>query len=150
MRKVENHIKLSQEERAKLVAVIHGGKASEILHANILLMCDENAKMFTPKQIAEALNTTKQTINKVKQRYFEVGIDKCLIRKNAGRAPIPPKITGDVEAKIIALACSQAPKGSARWTLRLLADKSVELKIIDSISYESVGTLLKKHNLSLI
>jgi len=146
MKTIERHISLTEEEKEKLLKVVVTGKPSEILYANILLMSD---KGFTPKRISEALSTTKQTVNTVKQRYFQEGAEKCLIRKNTGKAPYPAKITGEVEAKVVALACMQAPQGKSRWTLQLLADKTVELNILDSISYESVNTILKKHNLSL-
>jgi len=146
MKKIEKPIELGQAEREKLLMVLEKGTPKEILYANILLMSD---KGFTPKKIAEALNTTKQTVNNVKQKYFTHGLGKCLVRKNAGKAPYAPKITGDVEAKIVTLACSSPPEGRSSWALRLLADKAVELQYIDAISYVSVATILKKHNLSL-
>jgi len=146
MKTITNHIVLSQEEKERLLQILSNGKPNHILYANILLMSD---KGFPPKRIVEALSTTKQTVNNVKQRYLRGDIDKCLVRKNAGKAPYPAKITGDVEAKIIALACSKAPEGRIKWTLNLLAEKTVELKYIDSISDVSVMNVLKKHNLNL-
>ena len=147
MKTIEKHIILTNDERGKLLKVLSSGKPNEILYANILLMSD---KGFAPKKVAEALNTTKQTVNTAKQRFFEQGVEKCLVRKNAGKAPYASKITGDVEARIIALACSTVPDGRNRWTLRLLADKSVELQIANGLSHDAIGKLLKKHNLSLI
>ena len=146
MKTITNPVLLHEEERNKLLDIVNSGNPKEILYANILLMSD---KGVAPKRVSELLNTTKQTVNNVKQRYFEGGVKKCMIRKNAGKAPYPAKITGDVEAKIVALACSQAPKGRSKWTLQLLADKSVELKYIESITDVSVMTVLKKHKLSL-
>ena len=145
MNKIQKHIKLSDYEEGELKRVLLSGKPREILLANILLM---SANGFTPKRIAESLSTSKQTVNNAKRRFFNTGL-KCLIRKNAGRAPIAPKITGDVEAKIISIACSKAPDGYGRWTLQMIADKSVELQYIEAVSDESVRRLLKKRNLSL-
>jgi hypothetical protein len=147
MNRIQKWITLSGEDEEKLLKILSCGKPREILHANILLMC---GKGYPPKVIVKALSTTKQTVNNVKQRYIKIGIDKFAVRANAGKAPYPAKITGDVEARIVALACSQPPNGYVRWTLRLLADKSVELQYIDEISYVSVGSVLKKHNLNLI
>ena len=146
MKTITRPVVLTDEEKAKLLSVVSNGKPKEILHSNILLMSD---KGFTPKKISEALSTSKQTVNTIKQHYFKEGIERCLVRKNAGKAPYSAKITGEVEAKVVALACTQAPQGKSRWALQLLADKAVELKIIDSISHESINTILKKHNLSL-
>ena len=94
-------------------------------------------------------NSTTTTVQIIRKLYAEGGIDAAIKRKVRKAPPVQPKITGDVEAHIIAMACSQPPKGFAKWSLRLLADKTVELGYIDGISYVSVGTVLKKHNLSL-
>ena len=147
MKTIKNHVSLSEEEEKKLRKILETGKPNEIRAANILLM---SGKGFTPKKIAESLSTTKQTVNNVKQRFFKLGVDKCMIRKNAGVAPFAPKITGDVEAKITTIACSTPPQGRTRWTLELIANETVRLNILDSISGASVHTVLKKTNLSLI
>jgi len=153
MKKIEKNIELTDSERELLLAIIKTGKrkSKEILHANILLQSDVGAKMtLTPTQIVKALNTSKQTVANVKNAYFDGGIERAVFRKKRETAPVEPKITGDIEAKIITLACNKAPDGRNRWTLRLLADKCVELQFIDSISYKSIEKVLKKHNLSLI
>lgn len=153
MKTIERNIELTMEERDFLTKLVRGRKSSgkEILHANILLGSDIGRGSFlAPTKLAVALNTSKQTVIGIKKRYFSGGIVSAVFRKKRAHPPVPAKITGDVEAKVIALACSKAPEGRNRWTLRLLADKSVELKYIESISYKSVETLLKKHNLSLI
>jgi len=120
--------------------------------AKIILELDEanGRKPLTQAQIAEKIGVTRQTINDVRKAYTEKGgITEFLQRKKRITPPVAPKITGDVEAHIIALACGPVPKGCARWTVRLLADKCVEQNYIDSISFKSVQRLLKKHNLSL-
>jgi transposase len=94
-------------------------------------------------EIANALNTSSTTVMNVKKAYCEKGTDDTITRKKRSKPPVEAKITGEVEAKIIALSCSEPPAGFSRWTLRLLADKSVELGIIDQISYVSVSSVLK-------
>lgn len=138
---------LSETERKKLIKVVKNGTSSakSILHANIILSLDESiSKPQTFTQIALAFNTTTTTITTVKKEYCEKGIDDAINRKKRITPPVNPKITGEVEAKIIALSCSAPPAGRSKWFLRLLADKSVELQIIDSISHEAVSRLLKK------
>ena len=153
MKTIEKTIKLSQEQRKELLMVVKKGenKSRTIMRANVLLMLDENSKNHsTPLKTARAYGISRQTVNNIKQSFLANGIKKTIKRKKRMTAPVPSKITGDIEAKIIMLACSKAPKGYGRWTLRLIADKSIELNIIDSISHEAVSRLLKKHNLSLI
>jgi len=96
------------------------------------------------------LGISVTTITKVKKDFFAAEDVKAFLqRKKRATPPVEPKITGDVEARIIALACSEVPAGCSRWTVRLIADKSVELQIVDSLSFKSVQRLLKKRNLSL-
>ena len=118
------------------------------MHANVLLAADENNSKSrkSETEIAELLHVSKQTVHTIRQLYFEKGLDAALGRKKRNTPPVPAKITGDVEARIIALSCSEPPSGHSKWTLRLLADKAVELEIIDSISHVAVGQLLKKTN----
>jgi len=110
----------------------------------------EEPKKETQHQIAKRVGTSYQTINNTKKAFIAApNIHKFLHRKKRQTPPIEPKITGETEAHIIALACSQPPKGYNKWTLRLIADKSVELDYVDSLSHMSVKRLLKKHNLNL-
>ena len=96
------------------------------------------------------LGISRQTVNDVRNDYLKIkNVSKFLQRKKRETPPIQPKITGEVEARIIALACSEAPQGYARWTLKLLAEKSVQLHYIDTISPMSICNVLKKRNLSL-
>ena len=150
MPKVKNHVRLSSTERNRLESLISKGAATakSIMHANVLLAADENNSKSrkSETEIAELLHVSKQTVHTIRQLYSEKGLDAALGRKKRNTPPVPAKITGDVEARIIALSCSEPPSGRSKWTLRLLADKAVELEIIDSISHVAVGQLLKKKN----
>jgi predicted XRE-type DNA-binding protein len=119
--------------------------------AKIILELDEadGRKPLTQGQIAEKVGVTRQTVNDAKKAFIKVGsISAFLQRKKRETPPVEPKITGEVEAHIIALACSSVPVGYAKWGVRLLADKCVALNYIDSISFKSIQRVLKKHNLS--
>jgi len=145
---------LTSEQRQELEKFCNKGVHSVKLakRARIILELDtsEGKKATKQEEIAKSVCVSRQTVNAAKQDYLAAeSVAAFLQRKKRDTPPIAPKIVGDVEAKIIALACSEAPKGRARWTLQLLADKSVELNIIESISDVSVHRLLKKHNLSL-
>ena len=120
--------------------------------AKIILELDEadGRKPLTQAAIAEKIGVTRQTVNNAKQAFLAAGNATAFLqRKKREAPPVQPKITGEVEAHIIALACSPVPEGCAKWGVRLLADKCVELNYIDSISFKSVQRVLKKHNLSL-
>lgn len=148
MPKIKYRVRLSQDERNTLLNHVSKGSASakSIMHANVLLAADENnpSGRKSEVEIAELFHVNPQTVHAIRKRYSEQGLDATIGRKRRETPPVEPKITGDVEAKIIALACSTPPTGRSRWSLRLLADKAVELQYIDSISHEAVGRLLKK------
>jgi len=148
MPKVKYHVRLSKEERRTLLGIISKGAASArtIMRANVLLAADENSPNGKKSEIeiAALFNVHQQTVHTVRKEYYENGLDVALSRKKRETPPVEPKITGEVEAKIIALSCSTPPPGSSKWSLRLLADKAVELNYIDSISYVAIGKLLKK------
>jgi hypothetical protein len=149
MPKLMYKVNLTEEEQAKLTQITTTGKTSakEILHASILLATADNRPIkLTISEAAQKCNTTNTTIQIIRKTYAQHGLETALKRKKRQTPPIPPKITGEVEAHIIALACSEPPKGYAKWSLRLIANKTVELNYIDQISYVSVGTVLKKHN----
>ena len=95
-------------------------------------------------EIAELYNVHQQTVHTIRKEYSQKGLEATVFRKKRETPPVAPKITGDVEAKIIALSCSTPPPGRSKWSLRLLADKSIELQYVESISHEAVGRLLKK------
>ena len=145
-------VSLSATERERLAKIVKSGKmpARTILRANILLAVDKNGKSpMTVQEAAIAFNTSSTTVQNVRTAYGERGLDATLQRKKRETPPVEAKVTGEVEAHIIALACGDPPKGYAKWTLRLLADKSVRLGYIDSISHTQVGRILKKTNISL-
>jgi transposase len=140
-------VKLVPEERAYLEHLLAGGKAAArtLTHARILLKVDEgvDGPGWTDEAIAEALEVNRSTIERVRQRCVEDGVEAAL-RPRPSRQLHPRKLDGAQEAHLVALACSPAPKGRDRWSLRLLADKLVELEIVDAISYETVRQTLKK------
>ena len=145
-------VTLTKEEREKLEALSSKGKhaAQTILNALVLLACDEGKyqkKRSINEEIARILTVSMKTIDRVKKRFVEEGLDMALTGKSSTRI-YSRKADGDLEAHLIALSCSKAPQGYQRWTLRLLADKAVELKYIDAISYETVRRVLKKTSLS--
>ena len=140
-------IELSEADRAMLSDIVSKGTSSArtILRANILLASDKNGKRYmTVAEIAEVYHTTPTTVQNVRTSYCEKGLDATISRKKRETPPIPAKITGDVEARVIALACGNPPEGYSKWTLRLLANRTVELGYIDEISYVSIYRILKK------
>ena len=144
------HIQLSNEDRQELEALIRAGKAPARTQtwARILFLSDENqTKPRKTKEIASALLCSLPTITNIRRKFVEGGLQSALYdRPRPGQAP---KITGEIEAQLIALACSQPPEGKARWTLQMLADKLVELELVESISDVAVMKRLKKMNLNL-
>lgn len=144
------HIHLNADERQELEQLIKSGKhaARAISHARVLLLLDRSqGRERTLQDVADAALVSYGTVANIKKRYFAEGLASALVDKP--RPGAQPKVTGEVEAQLIALACSNPPEGHARWTLRLLADKLVELEILESISHVAVGNALKKTNLSL-
>jgi len=144
-------VSLTKEEQKSLEEVTKTGKAAaaKINHAKILLKADINRDEggWKDQAISIALDTSVSTIEQVRQRFVEEGLEAALNPRP--RTATPKKLDGEVEAHLIAMACSESPEGSSRWTLRLLADKMVSLGYVDSISHESVRQVLKKTNLSL-
>lgn len=146
-------IELSDQDKVYLLDIVTKGTspARTILRANILLSSDKrNEKYMTVAEIATTYHTTPTTVQNVRTSYCEKGLEATIKRKKRETPPIPAKVTGELEAHIIALACGEPPQGYARWTLRLLADKTVEMGYIDSISHVTVSKILKKTSLSLI
>ena len=145
-------IELSTQDKAELIDIVTKGKrpARTILRANILLASDRrNERYMTVSEISKAYHTTPTTVQTVRTSYCEKGLEATINRKKRETPPVPAKVTGEVEAHVIALACGEPPEGYSRWTLRLLADKTVELGYIESISHVTISTILKKMNLSL-
>lgn len=152
MPSIKYMIELTDQDRKKLKAIVNKGKSSAraIKRANILLASDRGAKRpMTVSEVSAAFDVSATTVQKVRTQYAEHGLKGTIERRRRKTPPVAAKVTGEVEARIIALACSEPPEGYARWTVRLLADKSVELGYIDSISAMTVNRTLKKTNLSL-
>lgn len=145
-------VELSEQDKTVLLDIVSKGTstARKILRANILLASDKQSdKYMTVAEIAEAYHTTPTTVQTLRTSYCERGLDATINRKKRETPPVPAKVTGEVEAHIIELACSNPPEGYSKWALRLLADKTVELGYINSISHVTVSSVLKKMNLSL-
>src|SRR6266852_2471785 len=142
-------MKVTPEERAQLVELLSKGKAAArtLTHARILLKADEGVAgpRLSDEAIAEALEVNRSTVERVRTLCVEEGFEAAL-RPRPSRQLHPRKLDGVQEAHLITLACSPAPNGRARWSLRLLADKVVELEIVDGISHETVRQTLKKKN----
>jgi transposase len=142
-------VTLSAAERDELTALIRKGKAAarKLAHARVLLQVDESAAEAkgTDEQVAQALNLSRRTVERVRERFVEQGFSAALLPRPSTRR-YARALDGADEARLIALACSQPPEGKARWTLRLLAEQAVELKIVESVSHETVRQTLKKTN----
>jgi len=139
------HINLSDDERMELEQLVKSGvhPAREITRARVLLLLDRSqGRQRTIAEVVEAGMVSQGTVSNIKKRYFEGGLERAL--HDLPRPGAVPKIDGEVEARLITLACSEPPKGREHWTLRLLADKLVELELVDSISHVAVGNALKK------
>ena len=149
---VRYKVVLTKDEHDQLKTVLGKGKHSSQQYRNtcILINTDEGpyGRKLSNEQIAQVLQINTKTVERVKQRLVEEGFDVCMDRKPYPKKG-PIKTDGDFEAHLIALSCSEAPEGFARWSLRLLADKMVELQYTDSISHETVRQVLKKTKLNL-
>jgi len=145
-------IKLTKSEVEELHAIINKGShtSQTFRAAYILLNCDAGkySDKVTNEQISKVLKVGMRTIDRVKKKFVEEGLEAVLERSPTTRI-YERKSDGDMEAKLVSLCCSEPPKGYARWSLRLLADKMVELKFVESISHVTVRSVLKKTNLSL-
>lgn len=145
-------VTLTEEERNFLTELTSKGRhrSQKVLNALILLACDEGGYKnlrSTNAEISKVLNTSMRKIDRVKKRFVTQGLDVALSGKISERV-YEKKADGDFEAHLVALSCSKPPEGFSRWSLRLLADRAVELNYIDSISHETVRRVLKKTNLS--
>lgn len=137
-------VKLSQEECETLQGIISSGKraAKTILRARVLLKADAS---WSDEKIAEALDVNVRTVERMRQQFVEEGFEGFMSRRKSRRKYLR-KLDGKQEAQLTQIACSQPPEGRARWTLRLLADRMVQLDYIESVSHETVRQVLKKMN----
>lgn len=153
MPKIKYRLSLTSDEREELKAIVARGKhnAQNVINALILLNCDENApkaRTMREQDIADVLHVSAMKIYRVKQRFVDEGLEVAL-NGHKGQRVYERKADGDFEAHLVALSCSDPPPGHVRWSLRLLADKLVELQYVDSMSYETVRRVLKKTNSDL-
>jgi transposase len=146
-------VTLTKEERKELETMTRRGKthARRFIHARALLLCDAGADgpTWNVADVATAFGVTSRAIEHLKKRFVEDGLEAALERKPREKPPREVIFDGAFEARLIALACSVAPEGHRRWTVRLLADKAIELKFAESVSHMTVQRVLKKTNLSL-
>ncbi len=147
-------IYLSDEQRAGLIKFAKNGvhNAHLITRARTILALDRTDKKDHLRigRICEQVGLSRKSVYNIHADFLAAdSVDTFLTRKKRETPPVPAKITGEVEAHIITLACSEPPEGHARWTLRLLASKAVELSIVDQLSFKSVQRILKKHSLNL-
>jgi hypothetical protein len=141
-------VTLTAEERQHLSDLIAAGKAAarKLAHARILLKADaaDGGPAWTDERVAEAVEVGRATVERVRQRFVEQGLEAALGRKPQDRPSRERTLDGRAEARLIALACSPPPGGRAEWTLQLLADKLVELRVVDAVCDETVRRCLKK------
>jgi homeodomain-containing protein len=146
-------VTLEREERENLGSIVQKGshKSQRVINALVLLNCDEGQfqeHAMKNEDVAAVLRISMRKIDRVKRRFVEEGLETALTGRKGDRV-YEKKADGDFEAHLVALSCSEPPEGFVRWSLRLLADRAVELRYIDSISYETVRRLLKKRNKTL-
>lgn len=145
-------VKLTAEERSELNKILSNGNAAAKKHriAKILLRadCSKEGPGYNDQEISDEVEISAKTVARLREKFVEGGLKKVFEKKFTPRY-CRRKFDGEKEAKLIAVCCGKAPEGHARWTLRLLADKAVQLEIVDNVSHEGVRETLKKTNLSL-
>ena len=148
---MKDRVTLTDEERKELRKKVSSGEspARELQHAQALLRVDTGGPCLSDAQAAEAIGVCARSVQRVRERYARQGLRAALGRKAQPPRPDSRKITDELEARLIALACEHAPEGRARWTLHLLAGRAVELGLVGSLSHESVRQVLKKTSFSL-
>jgi len=147
MSQKKSRVRLSKQERKYLQAIVQSGadKARKITRCRVLLLAD-GPKSKTDEQISDSLDVCLATVFNIRRRYCRDGLEAAINERP--RSGQPPKFNGKPAARITAIACSTPPDGRARWSLRLLADRVIELDIVESISHQSVSNILKKTNSS--
>lgn len=146
------HVILDETERKAIQEIMHNENTPKSIRkrCDVLLHADEHAgKPATQEELSVRCGMSTVTVHKTIKGWDTQGIEYCLRRRHHETPPRTPIVTGEIEARIIALACGASPEGRCRWTVRLLAEKVVELGILDAVSYETIRTTLKKHNLNL-
>jgi len=145
-------VRLTDEERGELESMVNKGKtqAYRIKHANVLLSVDADGPGWTDEETAAAFKCNRNTVHNVRRRFVLQGIESALERKKQEKPSRERILDGEKEARLVAIACSKAPEGRAKWTLRMLADEVVALEIVDTVSAQTVRRTLKKTSLNLI
>ena len=145
-------VTLTEAEREMLQAMLSGGRAAarKLVHARILLKADAGlgGPGWNDDQVAEGLEVGRATVERVRREFVEEGLEAALERRKPRRL-YERALDGDGEAHLIAVACQKPPEGRARWTLRMLADRMVQLEVVEQVSYQTVRRTLKKTSLSL-
>lgn len=145
---VKYRVTLTEQERDALKKMVSAGKgaARKLLHARMLLLTDrgEHGRHRSDEEITDALEVGRSTIYRVRERFVENGFEAALVPRKMPRRPGKVKIQGEAEKKLIALACSNPPEGRCRWTMELLADRIVQLGVVEEVSQETVRRALKK------
>lgn len=143
-------VRLTKGERAALGQLVSKGKAAarKRTHAQVLLKADagKHGPAWTDQQIVEAFEIGSRTVQSIRKRFVEEGLNAAIERKKQCRLSRQRVLDGAKEAKLVAVCCSKAPEGQTRWTLRMLGDELVRLEIVDSISHETIRQALKKTN----
>ena len=145
-------VTLTADERSELTKLVSTGKSSalKMKHANILLAVDETEHgRVSDNDVAKQFQCHAKTVSNIRERFVEEGLESALERKKRITPPTAPIFDGRAEAHLIRIACSAPPEGRCRWTLRLLAERCVELNIVEAVSHETIRNVLKKTNLSL-
>ena len=153
-RKQEHRVQLTEEQRAELLAIATSSSKKLSLEsksrAKVLICLDEfGNKPLSPADTARKCKLHRETVYGIRKQFVSEGLEAVVYRKKRELPPTKPKVTGDVEAHIIAIACSSAPEGKSKWTLQMIADKIVLDGVIDSIGKETIRRTLKKRNISL-
>jgi transposase len=147
---MKNSIELTQEQRALLEEVISTGKAAarKIQHAQILLKIDsgKDGPNWSDEQIQEAYGASSSTVWRIRQRFLKHGVEDAINRRPQPERPEKRKVTGEQEAQLIALACTEPPTGHSQWSIRLLRKRVVELHIVEEVGRETIRLVLKKMN----
>jgi len=154
-KKQKYSVRLTEEQRVELERIIESKSKKHLnetkARAKILLNLEENGETpLKPADTAKKSKVTRETVYLIRKQFCTDGLAATVCRKKRENPPVPPKVTGDVEAHIIATACSAAPEGKSKWTLQMIADKIVLNGVVDSIGRETVRRTLKKRNLNLI
>jgi hypothetical protein len=142
----KHHVRLTDSERSTLLEVVKklSGSSQKVRRAQVLLKADANGPGWTDAQIAEAFGCRTKTVENIRERLVTRGFEETLNGKRRDEPPRPKLLSGEQEAKVIAMRLGPPPKGFAAWTLRLLADQVVELEIVSTISHETIRQTLKK------